>query len=45
MRTLFNNGCRISLLARLGRVRPEHPPRWGRMSAPQMRHTSVIRCG
>jgi hypothetical protein len=36
MRTLFNNACRIRLLARLSRMRPEHPPQWGQMSAPQM---------
>src|SRR6266536_1249794 len=36
MRTLFNNECRVGLLVRLGRVRPEHPPQWGQMSAPQM---------
>jgi hypothetical protein len=36
MRTLFDSECRISLLERLGRLRPEHPPQWGRLSAPQM---------
>ena len=35
-RTLFESDCRTRLLARLGRLRPEHPPQWGRMTAPQM---------
>jgi hypothetical protein len=36
MRTLFDNQCRASLLARLGDLRPEQPARWGQMNAPQM---------
>jgi Protein of unknown function (DUF1569) len=36
MPTLFENECRTELLARLERLDPEHPPQWGRLSAPQM---------
>src|SRR5687768_12406564 len=36
MRTLFDQKCRTDVLGRLGRVRPEAQPLWGRMSAPQM---------
>jgi hypothetical protein len=36
MRTLFDDGCRADVLARLRSVRPEARPLWGRMTAPQM---------
>ena len=35
MKTLFDDGTRDEILARLDRLRPE-PPRWGRMNASQM---------
>jgi hypothetical protein len=35
-KALNQTACRQEILARLGRIRPETPRRWGRMSAPQM---------
>lgn len=36
MRTLFDDHDRGTLLGRLRRVDPNHPPRWGRMTARQI---------
>ena len=33
---MFDDSCREGILARLRRLRPEAPRRWGRMSAAQM---------
>jgi hypothetical protein len=34
-RTLFDPACRAAVIARLRRLSPDTPRRWGRMSAPQ----------
>jgi len=36
MRTLFDPRCRAEVLARFRSLSPKVPPRWGRMTAPQM---------
>ena len=36
MKSLVDNGCRRELVARIGRVRPETPRLWGKMTSPQM---------
>jgi hypothetical protein len=35
-RSMFDESCRMALLARLGRLEPDAPRRWGRMTAPEM---------
>ncbi len=35
-KALDDRRCREEILARLGRIRPDTPRRWGRMTAPQM---------
>ena len=36
MKSLREGGCRSELVARIGKVRPDTPRRWGKMTAPQM---------
>lgn len=36
MRSLSDCNCRDELIVRIGRVRPDTPRQWGRMTAPQM---------
>lgn len=36
MKSMWNEADRATLLARLGRLRPENPGGWGKMSCPQM---------
>jgi hypothetical protein len=35
-RTMFDEACRRTMVARLRRLQPDAPRRWGRMTAPQM---------
>jgi len=36
VRTMLNRDCRREMLSRLGRLTPDRPAEWGRMTAPQM---------